>query len=149
MAERVCAQARTAAGWLVRGGVGLRVANRDPNDVKCRLRAGALRVDVEAQASAQAWTEFDTTSSHQSQVYGPGVHEPRQIPQNVSAPGMLAAWIPAQDELFATNGSPTRGGSYVTVSVTGHGLRAAARRGLARTVAQAVLAVAPRGPNPG
>jgi hypothetical protein len=120
--------------------------------VECVLHGGPLRLDVVAQASPQAWVEFDTTQSHQEQVYGPGapgVHNPSQIPQNVSEGAMLAGWIPAKDQLFATNGSPTRGGSYVTVTVTRRASRETTRLKVARAVAFATLTVAPRGPNPG
>jgi hypothetical protein len=126
------------------------------------LHSGALRVDVVAEASPQAWVEFDTTQAHQDQVYGSGgVHEPSQIPKNESQGSMLAGWIPAKDELFATNGSPTRGGSYVTVIVTrGASGKPGAKRErgatggparlrVARAVALATLAVAPRGSSPG
>lgn len=111
-----------------------------------------MRIHVIAEQSPQAYTEYNTTLSHQQQVYGPaapGVHNPAEIPQDVSEGTMLAGWIPAQNELFGTNGSPTRGGSYVTVTVTGPDKGDAERRKLARAVALATLAVAPRGPNPG
>jgi hypothetical protein len=120
--------------------------------VECVLHGAPFRLDVVAQASPQAWTEFDTTQAHQEQVYGPGgpgVHNPSQVPKNESEGAMLAGWIPAKDELFATNGSPTRGGSYVTVTVTRGATGAMARPKVARAVALATLAVAPRGPNPG
>jgi hypothetical protein len=156
VAERVCGHARAAAEAVLRAAVTVHVADSDPADVECVLHSGALRVDVVAEASPQAWVEFDTTESHQDQVYGPGgVHEPSQIPKNESQGRMLAGWIPAKNELFATNGSPTRGGSYVTVMVTrgAKGGRSATgsatRLRVAREVALATLAVAPRGPSPG
>jgi hypothetical protein len=130
----------------------VRVADRDPTNVECLLRGAAFRVDVVAAASLQAWTEYNTTQAHQQQVYGPGapgVHNPAEIPQDVSEGAMLAGWIPAENELFGTNGSPTSGGSYVTVKVTRGDKRDAERRKLARAVALATLSVAPRGPNPG
>lgn len=127
----------------------MRVVDSDPANVECLLHGTAFRLDVVAQASPQAWTEFDTTQAHQEQVYGPGVHNPSQIPKDASEGAMLAGWIPAKDELFATNGSPTRGGSYVTVTVTRGAKRGTAGLTVARAVALATLAVAPRGPNPG
>jgi hypothetical protein len=105
---------------------------------------------VVAQASAQAWTEWDTTQSHQAQVYGGGggLNESAQIPQNVPVPGApLAAWIAAQDELFATNGSQTQGGTYVTVTVKPGPRSGIARLELAKAVTRATVAVAPRGPS--
>ena len=62
---------------------------------------------------------------------------------------MIAGWIPAERQLFATNASPTTGGSYMTVTVTRGAKGDAERRKLARAVALATLAVAPRGANPG
>ncbi|HSP20488.1 MAG TPA: hypothetical protein VLQ79_13285, partial [Myxococcaceae bacterium] len=72
--------------------------------------------------------------------------QPAQIPKTVNAPGVLAAWIPAQRMLFATNGTQSKGGSYVTVKVSGkrHGN---AEVKLARTVTLAALKVAPKGPS--
>jgi hypothetical protein len=148
-AQRVCAQARQAAASAVGHPVSTRVASSDPAHLECRLRSGRVRIDVVAQASPQAWTEYDTTQSHQAQVYGPGVHEPGQIPRNMSQGNTLAEWIPAQNQLFGTSGSPTRGGSYVTVTVTHGPRRDAARARLAQAVGLATLAVAPRGANPG
>ena len=116
------------------------------------LRAGGLRIDLVAQQSPQAYTQFNTTASHQEQVYGPaapGVHRPGEIPQDASEGQMIAGWIPAENQLFATNASPTTGGSYMTVTVTRGDKGDADRRKLARAVALATLAVAPRGPGPG
>jgi hypothetical protein len=152
VAERVCGHARAAAATVLAAAVTMRVADSDPANVECVLHGAAVRLDVVAEASPQAWTEFDTTQSHQDQVYGPaapGVHNRLQVPQNESEGEMLAGWIPAKDQLFATNGSPTRGGSYVTVTMTPGAAGATARRRVARAVALATLAIAPRGPNPG
>lgn len=132
--------------------VTVRIADRDPTNVECVLRGGGLRIDLVAEQSPQAYTQFNTTESHQEQVYGPaaaGVHNPGEIPKDASEGPMIAGWIPAESQLFATNGSPTTGGSYMTVTVT-HGAKGdAERRKLARAVALATLAVAPRGPSPG
>lgn len=147
-AQRVCGRARAAAQALV-DAVTVRIADRDPANVECLLHGGAFRLDVVAQASTQAWTEFDTMQVHQVQAFGSGaVHVRSQIPKDVSEPGMLAAWIPAREELFATNGSPTRGGSYVTVTVTRGARRGAASLKLARAVARSTLVSAPRGADP-
>jgi hypothetical protein len=132
--------------------VTVRIADRDPTNVECVLRGGGLRIDLVAEQSPQAYTQFNTTESHQEQVYGPaaaGVHNPGEIPKDASEGPMIAGWIPAESQLFATNGSPTTGGSYMTVTVTHGAKRDAERRKLARAVALATLAVAPRGPNPG
>jgi hypothetical protein len=148
----VCGQARTAAAGVLSDSVTVRIADRDPTNVECVLRGGGVRIDLVAEKSPQAYTQFNTTESHQEQVYGPaapGVHNPGEIPQDASEGKMIAGWIPAESRLFATNGSPTTGGSYMTVTITRGANRDAERRKLARAVALATLAVAPRGPNPG
>lgn len=149
---RVCGQAKTTAASVLGAAVTVRIADRDPTNVKCVLRGGGLRIDLVAEQSPQAYTEFNTTESHQEQVYGPaapGVHNPGEIPKDASEGPMIAGWIPAESQLFATNGSPTTGGSYMTVTVTRGAKSDAERRKLARAVALATLAVAPRGANPG
>jgi hypothetical protein len=149
---RVCGQARNAVGHAHAASVALRIANRDPTNVECVLHVAGMRIDVVAEQSPQAYTEFNTTESHQEQVYGPaapGVHNPGEIPKDASEGQMIAGWIPAENRLFATNATPTTGGSYMTVTVTRGNQRDAERRKLARAVALATLAVAPRGPNPG
>jgi hypothetical protein len=149
---RVCDQARNAAAHAVGAPVALRIADRDPTNVECVLHVAGMRIDVVAQQSPQAYTQFNTTESHQEQVYGPaapGVHNPGEIPKDASEGPMIAGWIPAENQLFATNATPTTGGSYMTVTVTRGNKRDAERRRLARAVALATLAVAPRGANPG
>src|SRR6476620_72711 len=74
---RVCGQARSAAASILAVSVTVRIADRDPTNVECVLRGGGLRIDLVAQQSPQAYTQFNTTESHQEQVYGPaapGVH---------------------------------------------------------------------------
>jgi hypothetical protein len=149
---RVCGQATSAAASVLGASVTVRIADRDPRNVECVLHGGGVRIDLVAQQSPQAYTQFNTTESHQEQVYGPaapGVHRPGEIPQDASEGQMIAGWIPAENQLFATNGSPTTGGSYMTVTVTRAAKTDAERRKVARAVALATLAVAPRGPNPG
>lgn len=123
-AERVCSQVRSAAAALV-SEVEVRIVDADPANLECLLSGRSVRVDVVAQAVAQAWTEYDTMVVHQVQAYGPGsVHAPLQLPKTVRGLGGNAAWIPARRELVATNSTPTVGGSYITVNVT----RTSARR---------------------
>lgn len=149
VAQRVCGQAREAAAPLVQGELSLRIIDHDPANVECRLLGHRLRIEVVAQASTQAWTEWDTTQTHQVQVYDSGgFHQPAQIPNNVPVPGApLAAWIAAQSELFATNGSQTQGGTYVTVTVKPGPASGSARLELAKAITRATVAVAPRGPS--
>jgi hypothetical protein len=152
VAGRVCEQARSAAAHVLAAPVAVRIADRDPTNVECVLRGAGLRIDLVAEQSPQAYTQWNTTASHQEQVYGPaapGVHRPGEIPQDASEGQMIAGWIPAENQLFATNGSQTTGGSYMTVTVKGGNKRNADRRKVAQAVALATFAVAPRGPNPG
>ncbi len=149
VAVRVCQAARDATARVAKHAVALRITSRNPVSLVCVVHAGAARLEIAAQASAQAWTEFDTTSSHQSQVYGPGVHEPGQEPLPVTGVGAAAIWIPAEKELVTTNGTPTQGGNYVTVTVKARAKDGPAPLALARSAAVATLATAPRGPNPG
>jgi hypothetical protein len=144
----VCAGARTAAASSLHRAVSLTIADRDPSNVECLLRGSRVRLDVVAQQSAQAWAQWDTTQVHQAQAYGPSAHhQAGQIPQPLdTSAGINAAWIPAQRMLFATNGTQSKGGSYVTVTVSGrrHGRAEVA---LANAVMLAALKVAPKGPN--
>jgi hypothetical protein len=126
--------------------VGLRIASSDPTYLECRISARRTQLDVVAQASAQAWTQYDTTVVHQAQAFGPGsVSQKSALPQQVQGMSGNAAWLPQQRELVTTNGSQSTGGSYVTVTVT-HGRSSLP---LVRAVAIATLAAAPRGPSPG
>ena len=148
----VCGRAKTTAASVLSTSVTVRIADRDPTNVECVLHGGGVRIDLVAEQSPQAYTQFNTTDSHQEQVYGPaapGVHNPGEIPKDASEGQMIAGWIPAENQLFATNASPTTGGSYMTVTVTRGAKRDSERRKLARAVALATLTVAPRGPNPG
>jgi hypothetical protein len=126
-------------------GARVRILDRDPQNIECLVSKGGVTVDTVAQASELAWTEYDTASSHLSQAFGPGtVHVASEMPHQVPGLGGNALWVPAQSELIATNGSQSRGGSYVTVKVKGTGSGLA----LATAVARATLKLAPRGPNP-
>lgn len=123
----------------------LKFLSRDPANIECVLRGSGTRLDLIAQQSSRAWEQFDTVQVHQEQAYGPSAnHQPGQIPQNVNMPGGQAGWIPAQRMLFATNGTQSKGGSYVTVTVTGRRHREVK---LAQAVTLAALKVAPKGPN--
>jgi hypothetical protein len=146
-AQQVCAKARGAAAAALHRGVSLSIADRDPTNVECRLRAAGTRLDLVAQQAPQAWAMWDTTQVHQLQAFGPRAHpQHAQIPQYFNAPGVLVGWIPAQRLIFATNGTQSKGGSYVTVSVSGK-RRGRAQVTLARAVTLAALEVAPKGPN--
>jgi hypothetical protein len=113
--------------------------------------SGAARADgagTSHQASP-AYTEFDTETSHQEQVYGNGgAHDPRQFPVQVTVPGsVVAVWIPAQLLLVATNATPTTGGAYVTVAVKGRAAPARIALRIAEAAARATFAAHPNGPS--
>lgn len=144
VAQRVCDGAERAAVATIGRPVSAHIAGRSPANLECRLRASHVQVAVVSQASAQAYTEFDTTTSHQSQVFGPGVHEPGQIPVPASVPGsVVAVWIRAEREIVATDAMPGHAGAYVTVTVTGSGVHGAQALALARAVARATFAARP------
>jgi hypothetical protein len=109
-------------------------------------------VDVVAQAIAQALGDYDTTLIHQVQTYvhpppANGIRDRSQLPHPISGIGKKAAWIPGQHRLLATNGTPHRGGNFLSVTVRGRSPSDATRLALARAIAAATLAVAPRGPD--
>jgi hypothetical protein len=143
-AERVCNGASGAATALLGYAVRSHIADRDPANLECVLHGRKLRVEIVSQASTRAYTEFDTTTSHQDQVYGPGVHEPGQIPVQISVPGsVVAVWIRAEQEIVATDATPTSGGAYVTVTITGRSSRKQKARMLAQALARATFAAHP------
>ena len=118
--------------------------------IQCLLDGRGVHVDAIAQATAVAWTEYDTTTVHQAQAYGgAGHHQPGQLPHSVPGLGGNSTWIPAEQELIATNGTESRGGSYLTVTITHHPRHAPASVAVAAAVGRAMLATAPRGPSPG
>jgi hypothetical protein len=149
-AVHVCGSAQRAAEAQLGGSSRVHIGDSHPTNIECVVHGKRARLDIVAQATSVAWTEYDTATVHQVQAFGSGsVHQPSQIPRNVYGVGGLAAWIPAQNELVATNGTQSRGGCYLTVKVTHSSLPARTKVQLARTVAKATLAIAPRGPNPG
>lgn len=150
VAERVCERAQRAVRPLLGNAVHLRIADSSPSDIECLLDGNGLNVDATAQASAVAWTEYDTATVHQAQAYGSGpLNQPSELPHPVPGLSGNAAWIPAKQELIATNGTESRGGSYLTVVVTRHSHHAASGLAVAAAVGRTMLASAPRGPNPG
>jgi hypothetical protein len=149
-AARVCTGAQRAAYRLLGRPVHLRVADSNPTYIECVLDGSGVHVDAIAQASAVAWTEYDTAAVHQAQAYGTGAaHQQSQQPHSVPGMGGNSTWIPAKQELIATNGTESRGGSYLTVTVTRRPQRAPSAAAVAAAVGRTMLASAPRGPNPG
>jgi hypothetical protein len=149
LAPLVCGRAAGAARARLRVTVRSHVADADPAYLECLLDAPGIHLDVIAQAIPQAVGAYDTTLVHQVQFFnGAGnVRVTSQLPQPVARIGTKAAWIPGLDRLLATNGTRTRGGNFLSVTVTGRSTSGSAALALARAVAIATLAVAPRGPN--
>lgn len=160
VAQRVCrAELRAAAALLP--GARMRIADSDPAWIECVVSRGRIKVDTVAQAQTLALVQWGEMGNHFIQAYGTGpVHVPSEMPQ-VCCPSLgredggggrgifgNAFWVPGEKEVFTTNGTETRGGSYVTATVKGP-LHRAPSLALATAVARAALNVAPRGPNPG
>ncbi|MBV9535173.1 MAG: hypothetical protein JO321_07145 [Solirubrobacterales bacterium] len=130
----------------------MRIADSEPWWIECVVSRGRIKVDTVAQAQAMAIGEWGSMGNHFVQVYGT-LHVASEYPQLCCpslrpATGGNAFWVPAQKELFATNGTDTQGGSYVTATVKGASHRASILA-LATAVTRAALNVAPREPNPG
>ena len=148
VARRICGGSGRAAAAELHRGVTVTISSRDVTNVVCTLQAGRESVQIVSQASPAAYTAFDTETSHQSQVYGPGapgVHQLNRTPVQIIVPEAVAAvWVPAQAEIIATNTTPTKpGGAYVTVTVNGRRVPVGAARTLARAVATAIFAARP------
>lgn len=148
VAARVCGRASQAARGLLGSTFRSHIASSDATNIECVIVGQGIRVDAIAQASPVAWTEYDTTTVHQVQAYS-GLNQRGEIPRPVPRMGGNSAWIPAKQELVATNATQSRGGTYLTVTVTGHAAHGSAGLPVARAVTLAVLASAPRGSNPG
>jgi hypothetical protein len=106
-----------------------------------------VKLAITAQASSQAYYAWNVATTHFEQAFGAFGHT--QHPQAVPGLGTVAQWFPAQQQLLTTNGTQSRGGTFITIAVTHWASPDRSRVSVARAVAQRVLAVAPRGPNPG
>jgi hypothetical protein len=151
LASRVCEHAARAAGTQLRVDVRMQIADADPAYLECLLDARSVRVDMVAQAIAQALGDYDTTLIHQVQTYvepppPSGVRNRAQLPDPIRGVGTKAAWIPDQQRLLATNGTPNGGGNFLSVTVVSPSTSGPANLALARAIAKATLAVAPQGP---
>ena len=148
IATQVCRRDLQAVRHVL-GAASLQIADRDPANIECLVSRGGLRVHAVAQASAQAWTEFDTLVVHQAQGFEGAASNSASMPRDLAGLGYNAAWIASDSKLLATNGSQTQGGSFVTVTVAGSAPNGTSKLRVAQAVATATLALAPRGPNPG
>jgi hypothetical protein len=150
-APRVCERAARAAGAQLHVAVRMQIADADPAYLECLLDARGVHLDIVAQAVAQALGDYDTTLIHQVQTYVEppppnGVRNSAQLPRPIPGIGTKAAWISDQQRLLATNGTPSGGGNFLSVTVVSRSSSGLANLALARVIAKATLAVAPQGP---
>lgn len=145
-ADRVCGAARQAGAKTAGTPLSVRVLSPDAAGLRCVLTGRKVKITIDSQAGPDAYTEFNTELSHQEQVFGPGVHEPGQIPSVITVPGsVVAVWIRAQKMVVATNATrfQTTTGAYVTVAVNGPAVPAALS--VATSVARGIFAAHPNG----
>jgi hypothetical protein len=151
LAERVCGGARQAAAKAFGSPLSERIVSPAAANLGCVLTGRQVQVTIDSQAGPRAYTEFDTTSSHYSQVFGNGgANNPAEQPVPATVPGSQAAiWIPAQLMVVATDSTPTNGGAgaYVTVSVSGRAAPAKTALRVATAAAGATFAAHPDGPS--
>ena len=151
LAERVCGGARQAAAKAFGSPLSERIVSPAAANLECVLTGRQVQVTIDSQAGPRAYTEFDTTSSHYSQVVGNGsANNPAEQPVPATVPGSQAAiWIPAQLMVVATDSTPTNGGAgaYVTVSVSGRAAPAKTALRVATAAAGATFAAHPDGPS--
>jgi hypothetical protein len=127
----------------------VRIVSPAAASLQCVLTGNQVQVSLGSQAGSRAYTEFDTETAHQEQVFGNGgVHDPNQVPTAITVPGsVVAVWVPAQMLLVATNATPTTGGAYVTVAVKGSAAPAKVALRVATAAARATFAAHPNGPS--
>jgi hypothetical protein len=150
LAVRVCGGARQAAAKAFGSPLAERIVSPAAANLVCVLTGQQVRVTIDSQAGPRAYTEFDTETSHQDQVFGNGgVHNQNQFPVQITVPGsQVAVWIPAQLTVVATDSTPTNGGAgaYVTVAVSGRAAPAETALRVATAAAGATFAAHPDGP---
>ena len=151
LAERVCGGARQAVAKSFGSQLSERIVSPAAANLECVLTGRQVQVTIDSQAGPRAYTEFDTETSHQDQVFGNGgVHDQDQFPLQISVPGsQVAVWIPAQMMVVATDSTPTNGGAgaYVTVAVSGRAAPAKTALRVATAAAGATFAAHPDGPS--
>jgi hypothetical protein len=151
LANRVCGGARQAAAKAFGSPLSERIVSPTAANLECVLTGRQVQLTIDSQAGPRAYTEFDTETSHQDQVFGNGgVHAQDQFPVQIAVPGsQVAVWIPAQMMVVATDSTPTNGGAgaYVTVSVSGRAAPAKTALRIATAAAGAAFAAHPDGPS--
>jgi hypothetical protein len=146
-ALRVCRTAASAATRTLGSRVEFTVTDKDPANIQCTLSGPGVKLALTAQASAQAYVAYDTAMTHFEQAFG--AFGKTQHPQTLPGLGTVASWVPSQQQLLTTNATQFRGGNFLTIAVTRWSAPTHSRVSVARVIAERVLAVAPRGPNPG
>jgi hypothetical protein len=151
LAERVCGGARQAGAKALGSPLSERIVSSPAANLECVLTGRQVLVTIDSQAGPRAYTEFDTETSHQDQVFGNGgVHEQDQFPVQITVPGsQVAVWIPARMMVVATDSTPTNAGAgaYVTVAVSGRAAPAKTALRVATAAAGATFAAHPDGPS--
>ena len=151
LAMRVCGGAREAVAKTFGAPLSERIISPAAASLECVLTGRQVQVTIDSQAGPRAYTEFDTETSHQSQVFGNGgAHDPAQYPLPITVSGsQVAVWIPAQMMVVATDSTPTNGGAgaYVTVAVSGRAAPAKTALRVATAAAGATFAAHPDGPS--
>jgi hypothetical protein len=151
LAERVCGGARQAAAKAFGSPMSERIVSPAAANLECVLTGRQVQVTIDSQAGPRAYTEFNTETSHQNQVFGNGgVHDQNQFPVQITVPGSrVAVWIPARMMVVATDSTPTNGGAgaYVTVAVSGRAAPAKTALRVATAAAGATFAAHPDGPS--
>ena len=147
LAERVCGGAGQAAAKALGSPLSERIVSPAAANLECVLTGHQVQLTVASQAGPRAYAEFDTETSHQSQVFGNGgVTNPAEDPVQITVPGsQVAVWIPAQLMVVATDSTPSNGGAgaYVTVTVSGSAAPAPTALRLAEAAAGATFAAHP------
>src|SRR5690349_13886217 len=92
LAERVCGGARQAAATVLGSPLPVRILSPAAASLQCVLTGNLVQVSLGSQAGCRAYTEFDTETAHQEQVFGNGgVHDPKQVPMPITVPGSVVA----------------------------------------------------------
>src|SRR5260370_2277258 len=94
LAERVCNGARQAAATALGSPLSARIVSPAAASLQCVLTGRQVQVTVGSQAGSRAYTEFDTETAHQEQVFGNGgVHAPSPDPRAPTVPGSVRAGL--------------------------------------------------------
>jgi hypothetical protein len=135
------AAVRAALGRAVHARVSSRLVSGDAVSATCAYRAAGERLTVEVDVNPQAYMAYEATTAHQVQANtGLGGAVPRSdYPHAVHGVGTIAAWLPRERQLIATDAPFRGGGTFVRVTVGHHQRGAPSDRKLGTQVARAAL----------